>query len=191
MNKIVFDVETKNTFQEVGKNDPAALDISILVTYDYATGSYTRFTQEDFPKLWKLLENCDILIGYNSDYFDIPLLNKYYPGDLTKIRSLDILSEIKKSLGRRISLDSVAEGTLGKKKSGHGLEAVTWWKSGEIEKIMHYCEEDVRITKEVYEYALKNKSLKYKWFHENAEFPVDTSLWEETNSHSINQTLPL
>jgi hypothetical protein len=26
-----------------------------------------------------------LLVGYNSEHFDIPILNKYYPGDLTEI----------------------------------------------------------------------------------------------------------
>ena len=96
MRKIVLDVETKNTFQEVGTSDPAALDISLLVIHDSATDSYTTFTPEQFSALWPILEQTDLIIGYNSDYFDIPLLNKYYPGDLTKIKSVDLMQEIKK-----------------------------------------------------------------------------------------------
>jgi DEAD/DEAH box helicase domain-containing protein len=132
-----------------------------------------------------------MLIGYNSDHFDIPLLNKYYSGDLTQIKSLDILKEIKNSLGRRIKLDSVAEGTLGKKKIGHGLEAITWWRDGEIEKVKKYCQEDVKITKEVYEYALKNGALKYKDLSENKEIKLDTSEWEkEEEGGAMTHTLP-
>ena len=131
-----------------------------------------------------------MLIGYNSDHFDIPILNKYYPGDLTRIKSLDILKEIKNSLGRRIRLDLVAEGTLGRKKMGNGLEAVVWWKNGEIDKIKKYCIEDVKITKELYEYALKNGVLKYKDLSEIREIKLDTSKWEEKENTSINHTLP-
>ena len=105
--------------------------------------------------LWPIIEKADMLIGFNSEHFDTPLLNKYYPGDLTKIKSLDILKEIKNSLGRRIKLDTVAEATLGKKKIGHGLEAITWGKNGEIDKIIKYCLEDVKITKEVWEFETK------------------------------------
>ena len=76
-----------------------------------------------------------MLIGFNSDHFDIPLLNKYYPGDLTKIKSLDLLVEVKRSLGRRLRLDTIAEATLGMKKSGHGLEATRWWKEGKADLV--------------------------------------------------------
>ena len=190
MKKITFDIETRNIFEDVGKADPTLLDLSVVCAYDSETGDYLAYTQEELPNLWPILEKADMLIGYNSDHFDIPILNKYYPGDLTRIKSLDILKEIKNSLGRRIRLDLVAEGTLGRKKTGNGLEAVVWWKNGEIDKIKKYCIEDVKITKELYEYALKNGVLKYKDLSEIREIKLDTSKWEEKENTSINHTLP-
>ncbi len=192
MKKIVFDIETRNTFEDVGKADPALLDISIVCIYDYETDSYHSYIQEELPKLWPILEKTDMLIGYNSDHFDIPLLNKYYNGDLSRIKSLDILKEIKESFGRRLRLDSVAQGTLGTKKSGHGLDAVRWWASGEIDKIRKYCLDDVRITKEVYDFALKNGSVNYMDFSEKKEIKLDTSDWEKEkeDGSSMTHSLP-
>ncbi len=190
MKKIVFDIETKNTFQEVGSNDPKDLDISVVCTYDYSTDSYESFLQQDFPKLWKLLETADMLITFNGEHFDIPLLNKYYAGDLTKIKSLDLLVEIKNSLGRRIKLDSIAEATLGKNKIAHGLEAITWWKNGEIDKIIKYCLEDVKITKEVYEYALKNGKLLYPDLGTIREIKLNTQNWNTSQESALTFTLP-
>src|SRR5690349_3800428 len=162
MRKITFDVETKNLFQDVGSNDPSALDISVVCIHDSSTDEYLSFLEADFPKLWPIIEQADMLITFNGDHFDIPLLNKYYSGDLTKIKSLDLMAEVRNSLGRRIKLDTLAEATLGRNKSGHGLEAITWWQNGEIDKIIKYCIEDVKITKELYEYALANNKLLYK-----------------------------
>lgn len=190
MRKIVLDIETQNSFQEIGKNDPTLLNISLLVTYDFASKTYETFMEDDFPRLWKLLEQTDMIIGYNSDSFDIPLLNKYYPGDLTHIKSLDLLSEIKNSLGKRIRLNSVAEGTLGLKKSGSGLDAIRWWRKGEILKIKEYCEMDVKITKEVYEFASENNFLKYKDFDGTHKFPINTDSWETKEEVALTYTLP-
>lgn len=191
MRKITFDIETKNTFQDVGSSEAVDLDISLLCLHDSETNEYHTFMHDELDKLWPLLEKADMLIGYNSDHFDIPLLNKYYNGDLTSIKSLDILKEIKNSTGRRFKLDSIAEATLGINKSGNGLDAIKWWNSGEIEKIKKYCLDDVRITKEVYEYALKNKKLKYKdkITHEIKEIELDTSNWEEKEDSGIVQSL--
>jgi DEAD/DEAH box helicase domain-containing protein len=190
MRKIVFDIETKNKFGDVGRADPALLDISVVGVYDSQTNSYRSYLEEELPALWPILETADLLVGYNSDHFDIPLLNKYYPGDLTRIKSIDLLKEIKKVLGRRIRLDLVAEGTLGKKKSGSGLEAILWWKNGEIEKLKAYCLDDVRITKEIYDYARVHNALKYRDLNENREIKLDASKWEEKDTASLNRTLP-
>ena len=190
MRKIIFDIETKNLFQDVGSREPAALDISVVCAYDSETDSYSSYLEDELKSLWPILEKADMLIGFNSDHFDIPLLNKYYPGDLTKIKSLDLLSEIKKTLGRRIGLNAVAEATLGRKKIGHGLEAITWWKNGEIEKIKKYCIEDVRITKEIYEYALKHGKLHYMDGKDKKDIKIDTSSWGKAGGESMTFTLP-
>ena len=189
MRKITFDIETKNTFEDVGENNPSLLDISIVCLHDSATDTYDSFLENDFARLWPILEQADLLIGYNSDHFDIPLLNKYYSGDLTTLKSLDLLKEIKTVLGKRLKLDSVATATLGEGKSGNGLEAITWWKTGEIEKIRRYCLDDVRITKALYDYALKNNCLKYQDGTKIKKIPLDVSHWETPRKNSVNHTL--
>ena len=196
MRKITFDIETKNTFQDVGSNDPAALDISVVCIHDSGNpenNGFSSYLQADFPKLWPILERADMFINFNGDHFDSPLLNKYYSGDLSKIKSLDLMAEVKNSLGRRIKLDTLAEATLGEKKSGHGLDAIVWWQKGEIDKIIKYCLDDVRITRDLYEYALKNKHLKYKDLGAGGiirDIKLDPSNWEKAGDHSITFTLP-
>lgn len=190
MRKIVFDIETKNTFQDVGSSDPTALEISVVGIWDSETNKYTAFTEDELKNLWPILEKADILIGYNSDHFDIPILNKYYPGDITHIKSVDIMKEIQNSLGRRMKLDHIAEGTLGINKSGHGLQAITWWKQGEIQKIKDYCLDDVKITKKVYDFALKNGKLRYKDGGKKVDIKLDTSNWEKVEDSSMTHTLP-
>jgi DEAD/DEAH box helicase domain-containing protein len=189
--KVVFDIETANIFDDIGSNDPSKLDISIVGVYDSTTETYSSYAVEEFDKMWPIFERADMLIGYNSDHFDIPLLNKYYPGDLTKIKSLDLLVEIKNSLGRRLKLDSVAEATLGINKSGHGLEAVRWWKEGKGDLVRKYCLDDVRITKEVYDFALKNKELSYKDYGDIKKIKLNTKDWETIAEPSVlTHTLP-
>jgi len=179
MNYIVFDIETKNTFSEVMSTNPVDLDISIVSLYEKKTDKYKSFTEEEFPKMWPILEGSDSLVGYNSEHFDIPLLNKYYHGDLNNLKSIDLMAYIKNSFGKRPKLDNVAAGTLGRKKIANGLEAVEWWKQGKIEKIKKYCEEDVAITKDIFEYILKNQSVKIKDRMSDKIFEVriDTTNW--------------
>ena len=188
MRKITFDIET--TSAAGGTFDPSQMELTVACIHDSETDQYTSYTQEQLPTLWPILEKADVLIGYNSDHFDIPILNRYYSGDLTKIRSIDLLAEIKNVLGRRLKLDSVAEATLGRKKTGHGLDAVTWWQNGEYEKVIKYCIEDVRITKDVYDYALKNGKLHYMDFGEKRDIPLNTSKWEAASASAMTHTLP-
>ncbi len=190
MRYVVFDLETQNFFGENGENNPVDLDISVASFYDSKTDAYTTVAVDEISKAWPLVEAADALVGYNSNHFDIPLLNKYYPGDLAHIKSIDILESIKNSLGRRLRLQSVAEATIGKKKSADGILAVKWWREGKIEEIKKYCEQDVRVTKEVFEYALKHGHIKFKDGIRKREVPLDTSTWTEKGDSSMTHSLP-
>lgn len=189
MRYIVFDLETQNIFQDVGSNDPAALDISVATVYDSETDQYTTVTIDEIDQLWPIIEQADALVGYNSNHFDIPLLNKYYPGDLTQLKSIDLLEDIKRSLGRRLRLDSVAAATVGAKKSADGLQAVRWWREGKIAEIKKYCEQDVKVTKNVFEYARAHGHVKFKDGHRKRTIELDIGHWEEVPETAITHSL--
>lgn len=159
--EVVLDIETRNTFQDVGAYNAALLDISLIGCYFYETDTFETFLEEDLPKLWPRLERSDRIIGYNLFGFDYPCMQTYYTGDLMKLPTVDILVEIEKRLGFRIKLDDVAQATLGIGKSGHGLQAVEFWRKGEIQKLKDYCLQDVRVTRDVYDYALRTQEVCY------------------------------
>ncbi|QQG38355.1 MAG: ribonuclease H-like domain-containing protein [Candidatus Kaiserbacteria bacterium] len=191
MRTVVFDIETANWMSETGSGDPSDLTIAVVGIHDSETNQYSCFLENELPQLWPILERTDMLVGYNSDYFDIPLLNKYYPGDLKRIKSLDLLQEIYSSLGRRLKLDSVAAGTLGEGKSGDGSLSLKWWKQGEVEKVKMYCQKDVELTKRVFDYALQKGSLKYKDLGTTREIKLDTSKWLVAGAKPMTFTLGL
>lgn len=176
MRYIVFDIETANAFPSLNR-DLDRLELALVGIYDSETNSYSSYVKEELPQLWPILERADLLIGYNSDSFDIPLLNRYYPGDLTQLRSLDLMTEVQKMLGRRVRLQSLAQATLGKGKKGDGLKAVAWWQEGKVDKVREYCIEDVRITRELFEYAREKGELKYTDLREKKTLKLDTSNW--------------
>ncbi len=190
MRYIVFDLETQNTFAEAGSNNPADLDISVGCVYDSGTEEYTVVDISELHKLWPIIEQAEALVGYNSNHFDIPLLNKYYPGDLTHIKSIDLLEDIKNSLGRRLRLDDVAQATLGAKKSAHGLQAIKWWREGDITSIKKYCKQDVKITKDLFEYARENKKVLFKDGARKRDIPLDTSAWVPHEELAMTHSLP-
>lgn len=159
--EVVLDIETQNTFQDVGAYNPALLKVSLVGCYFYETDTFEAFLEPDLPKLWPRLERADRVIGYNLFGFDYPCLQTYYTGDFRKIPTIDLMVEIEKRIGFRVKLDDVAIATLGVGKSGHGLQAVEFWKKGEIDQLRDYCLQDVRVTRDVYDHALSKQEVCY------------------------------
>lgn len=190
MRVVTFDIETANFFSDVGSNDPADLTLAIVCIHDSETGEYSSYLESELPQLWTILERTDMLVGWNSDHFDIPLLNKYYPGDLTRIKSLDLMKEIQQVLGRRLKLDAVSEGTLkANKTGGKGGQSVIWWREGRVDEVRDYCLKDVELTRKIFDYALEHSSVKYKELGKNHEIKLETSAWLKPQTSAMTFTL--
>jgi len=193
MREIVFDIETYGDIK-----DKDNLKVTVVSLYDYGTGEFRSFDEHQLADLWAVLEKAERLIGYNSKFFDVPILNKYYTGDLTAIPHLDILEKIKESSGKRFKLDDIAKATLENiSKSADGLVAQRWYEEGKIDDIKKYCEQDVLVTKEVYEFGKKNKMLYYPTLTGDV-LPIAVNFDEELQhagaqqlGSNINLTLPL
>src|SRR3989338_7688586 len=188
MRKVTIDIETANFFTDTGSNDPASLTIACVCIHDSDTDRYSSFFEEELSKLLPILEKADLLIGYNSDHFDIPILNKYYQGDLTAIKSLDLMKEIQKVLGRRIKLDSVASATVGDHKIANGAMANIWWRQGEKQKVVEYCLDEESINKAIYDHALKHGKVMYPDGKMIRDILLNTSNWESRKENVLTHT---
>lgn len=169
---IVYDIETKESFQDVGSRDPRRLSISLLGMYSYQDDEYFSFTEDELPQFFRRLENCDLLIGFNNKGFDDQVVSAVFP-EINKVPSFDILERVHKVLGFRVKLDNIANATLGYGKSGDGLQAIRLYAEGKIEELRQYCLDDVKITHEVYEFGKRNGFLKYRDLAGEKEFLVD------------------
>lgn len=166
MDKLVFDIETKNSFADVGgQANIRDLQASVVGVYSYNDDAYHCFSEDEFDALGKLFQRAYLLIGFSSKRFDIPVLEKYFSFNLTRIPHYDILEELEKSFGKRVGLGVLAEANVGAGKTAKGMDAIDFWRNGEIEKLKSYCLQDVKITKEVYE---KIKSQGYLWVPDRA-----------------------
>ncbi len=189
---VVFDVETKKTFDEVGGYHPEKLEVSVSGVWwgeDGSEGQYKAFREKEFSEMFKLFERADRIVGFNSIGFDMPALAPYYAGNLLSLPNLDIMLEIEKQVGHRIGLDAVAKETLGEQKIGHGLDAIEYYHSGDWESLEKYCLQDVRVTKKLYDYGRDNGVLRFKnrW-NRLIEVPVDFGL-PEKNEKRVQTTL--
>ncbi len=180
MLQVVLDVETKHAFDEVGGYFPEKLGVSfvgVCIREGFSgKGEMQGFFEKDLPNLFPLLEKADLVIGFNIDGFDMATLVPYYSADIYKIPTLDLLTRIKDSAGHRISLDAVAQQTLGIGKSGNGLDAIKYYNTQQWEKLRDYCLQDVHVTRDLYDFGLNKGMVKFKnkW-NRLIECPVDFS----------------
>lgn len=185
--EVIFDVETQKLFSEITSNDPADLLISIVSAYIREVDEYQHelkgemksFWIDNLDGLWPLMANAQRIIGFNTIKFDIPALSRNAPETFAKMPHLDIMQAVRSALGHSLSLSKLAQSTLQKDKTDVGTNAVEYWKNHDEEslaKLKYYCEADVLLTKELYDYGVINKHLKYMDNFNNVQsFPVDFS----------------
>ncbi len=182
--KIVLDLETQRGFNEVGRNNLDQLRVSVVGIYSYKEQGFKIFSEQEIQKLIPYLERAQLVIGFNIKKFDYPVLQPYVHFALDSLNTLDIFEIIQEEMGFRLSLDSIAKATLNTKKTGSGLDALRYFREGDIEKLTQYCKQDVFITREVYEYGRKHGHLLY--YHGQATQTIPIS-WGECAS--INEIL--
>ena len=159
---LVFDIETKNTFAEVGTNSARDLETSYVGYYRSDEKQYTGVWENEVTsKFLPLLHEAEFVIGYNIIGFDLPALSRY--GDVTlhpkKIVDLYRILHIQTKISTK--LDNWTTTTFNKSKIGHGLDAVRYFRNGQFEELAKYCNMDVEVTHDLYNYMLQNKSAKY------------------------------
>ncbi len=192
MKLVVFDVETKKAFDEVGGYYPEKLGVSLSGVWygeEGSEGTMRGFREEEFSEMFKIFEAAERIVGFNSIDFDMPALSPYYVGDLLKLPNLDMLQEVERKVGYRVKLDALAKETMGVQKGGSGLDAITYFHEGNWEKLTKYCLQDVMITRDLYLYGRKEGKLQFKnkW-NELVVVPVDFSNTGKKDS-SVQVTL--
>lgn len=175
---IVYDLESKKTFAEVGGSDKMdQLGVSFLGLYSYTQNKFFSFFEQDLPKLELILQaEKPTIIGFNSIHFDNTVLQPYFKTlKINELPQVDILADIYRTLSFRMKLESVAQATLGEGKSGTGLDAIRYYREGNLGALSKYCLDDVRITRDVYEYGYKHGYILYTSGGEYFRMPVEWS----------------
>jgi DEAD/DEAH box helicase domain-containing protein len=164
MNVLFFDLETQRTFDEVGgRHNIHKLMLAAAVTYSTADETFHHYTEETVTQLIEDLKAADKVVGFNVVRFDYVVLRAYTPERLEGIiPTVDMLDDIYRRLGFRVSLDNLASTTLGTTKSADGLQAVRWFREGRIQEVLDYCQQDVEVTRQLYEYGQQHRHVKFR-----------------------------
>lgn len=164
MQKILaFDLETQYIADEVGGwSHIRDMRLAVGVTYDAAEDVYRTYTEQEARDLIADLHGADLVVGYNVLRFDYEVLRAYTDDPLSDLPTVDMLRDLYRALGWRPKLDDVAAATLGESKSADGLQAVRWFREGQVDKVADYCRRDVEVTWKVYQFGQQNGYVQYR-----------------------------
>jgi len=161
-NVVYFDLETQKSAEDVGGwNKIRDMRMSVGVTYSTARGDYWIYGEKGVDDLLNELRYADLVVGFNNLGFDYEVLHGYTVFDLRQLPTLDLLVELKKTLPHRLSLDAIANATMGVEKTSEGMQAIRWFKEDKLLQVAEYCCYDVKITRLVHEYGAQHRQLHY------------------------------
>jgi DEAD/DEAH box helicase domain-containing protein len=146
-----------------GPANIAKLRLACAVTWSSAKGEFSVYWEPDVGALVDELKSADKVVGFNLLGFDYKVLQPYIENfRLASLPTLDMLDDIRRILGFRLSLDAIAGATLGAHKTADGLQSVSWFRAGELDKVAQYCKADVEITRRVFEYGRDHGQVFYR-----------------------------
>ena len=162
---LYFDLETQKSADDVGGWDKVhKMKLAVGVVWDSLEQKFFSYIESEASQLVEKLKTADLVVGFNVAKFDYGVLQPYATKmdfDLEEITTFDMLIDINKKLGHRLSLNHLAENTLNAKKSADGLVSLQWYKEGKIDKIIEYCKQDVEITRDLFLYGESHGYVKY------------------------------
>jgi len=162
-----------------GWDDHENMGISVIGTYNNWTKEQVAFVNHaNIPdnlqqNTWvslqyfqQLLDECDVLVGFNNQHFDDNLIkaNGFIIPD--RVVNYDILVEMWRAVGIEppfvypthagYSLKQTCEANGLPPKTGDGGNAAIQWQRGEYQKVIDYCLNDIKITTDLFRKIVNN-----------------------------------
>jgi hypothetical protein len=140
-----FDVETTGISNED--------IITVACVWSPCGVKVSCFHGEDFSPLLDILDSAKYIYTFNGIDFDLPRLAKKCGRDISPWikKTVDPLYLMKGVLGfgACMKLDKLLVANGFECKSGSGLEAIRFWKEGDLHALSSYCMDDARLTYEL------------------------------------------
>tara|TARA_Y100001970_G_C14167811_1_gene822362 strand:+ start:339 stop:944 length:606 start_codon:yes stop_codon:yes gene_type:complete len=196
---LFFDLETKYSADEVGGwSNIEDMGMSIGVIWDTSDQKFHVYIEHQIKEMVDHFYRADKIVGFNHVGFDYRVVagvshsesheRSILYTELVGLNNFDMLLELKKVLGHRLKLESIARPTLGAGKSADGLQALKWYKEGKLDKIIEYCKVDVEVTRDIYLFALENCKLHYDSRSGIKTVNID---WSAKNENNENRQMSL
>ncbi|AKU92207.1 ATP-dependent RNA helicase, DEAD/DEAH box family [Vulgatibacter incomptus] len=160
---MVLDLETRRAFAEVEGGRPDLLGLSLAVVWSYEREAFTPYFEGDAGALIDRLLGARLVVGFNHVGFDLEVLRPYAEHrEIDGVRCFDLLVDLRSRLGHRVSLESCCSATLGSRKAGDGLQAIEWFRQGRLAELEHYCREDVRLTRDLFDHGRSHGQIQVR-----------------------------
>jgi DEAD/DEAH box helicase domain-containing protein len=170
MKILVFDLETRKDAKTLRPDNEelgwTALregegGISALAIWDVTEQWLYLYDDYSIQAAVAHLESADVLVSFYGEKFDVPVIEGILGRKLRIKYHYDIYREIAEAnahrgiVGRKgdFTLDAVCKRNIGKGKTSNGAHAVELVKLGKFGELFNYCGHDVKLTKELFEYA--------------------------------------
>lgn len=139
-----------------GWDDFEGMGVACIGTF--WNGQYKAYFEDSLPAFQEIVNQADVIVGFNSVSFDDELME----ANGVKVKTTyDLLCEVRVASGQPpfytpgltrggYSLDALAAANLSRKKSGSGALAPVLWQQGKKDEVVEYCLNDVDLTVELY-----------------------------------------
>lgn len=132
---------------------------SAIAIYDSRDNWMYLYDDHSIEAAARHLEAADVVVGYCSEKFDIPVIEGLAHRRLRLKSSYDIYVELVRTyaaIGKRgqkgdFTLDAMCKRNLGRGKIDHGSNAKQLAASGQWGKLFNYCADDVHLTYDLFQ----------------------------------------
>lgn len=165
MRIVIFDLETRLHAEQLDKNKEIGWaklragdgGISALCIYDLTEQWLFDYDEHSIREAAAHLEKADVVVGYRTEAFDVPVIEGILGRKLRLREHLDLYALIARTnaskglVGTRgdLTLDAVCRRAFGRGKVGSGAHAPDLYSAKHYGALFNYCGYDVRLTRDL------------------------------------------
>jgi DEAD/DEAH box helicase domain-containing protein len=161
---LYFDLEVRRGPDEYGGDWERVRKeggVSILCIWDEREGRPYFYDDHTLSEAAERLSAADLVVGFNSAWFDVPLIENHLLRNLPLREHLDLFSLVRSALDREgksfkgHGLGALASQTIGRGKNGESAHAPKLAGDGRWGELVSYCLEDVLLTRDLGHFIAK------------------------------------